>query len=249
MTDFLICRNKYSGIKKKKTYAWKRSVCIASKIHFKFLSYRQPVPVHCRRQLTDLFSVCRSIVVQHQLLIYLAGTGTSHYHTQHSKPNSLSIDCFHRVTRPSQSCPVEPYSQFRSRISLLAQCPSRMLPHPSSRHLGDTKGKTKTPRSQVVIVVGGWSGKGWDGCGQRATTVSSPKPAASGTCFPGERTGQASPGDGKGLRFSRTNILLLTMITALGVGPLNSLGTMPNRWLYIFKSPWNGDYREPPSPG
>lgn len=53
----------------------------------------------------------------------------------------------------------------------------------------------------------------------------------------------------KVLGFPRTNILLLTMITALGVGPLNSLGTMPNRWLYIFKSPWNGDYREPPSPG
>lgn len=54
---------------KKKTYAWNRSVCIASKIHFKFLSYRQPVPVRCRSQLTGLFSVCRSIAVQHQLLI------------------------------------------------------------------------------------------------------------------------------------------------------------------------------------
>lgn len=41
---------------------------------------------------------------------------------------------------------------------------------------------------------------------------------------------------------------VLTMITALGVGPLNSLGTVPNRWLYIFKSLWDGDDQEPQSP-
>lgn len=30
---------------------------------------------------------------------------------------------------------------------------------------------------------------------------------------------------------------LLTTITTLGVGPLTSRCTMPNRWLYIFESP------------
>lgn len=30
---------------------------------------------------------------------------------------------------------------------------------------------------------------------------------------------------------------VLTMITTLGVGPLTSLCTMPNRWLYILELP------------
>lgn len=34
--------------------------------------------------------------------------------------------------------------------------------------------------------------------------------------------------------------LVLTTITTLGVGPLTSRCTTPNRWLYIFKSPRDG---------
>lgn len=34
--------------------------------------------------------------------------------------------------------------------------------------------------------------------------------------------------------------LVLTTITTLGVGPLTSRCTMPNRWLYIFKFPQDG---------
>lgn len=33
---------------------------------------------------------------------------------------------------------------------------------------------------------------------------------------------------------------LLTTITTLGVGPLTSRCTMPNRWLYIFEAPRDG---------
>lgn len=51
------------------------------------------------------------------------------------------------------------------------------------------------------------------------------------------------------LLFSRSRFYSpSTMITALGVGPLNSLGTVPNRWLYIFESLWDGDDQERQSP-
>lgn len=52
----------------------------------------------------------------------------------------------------------------------------------------------------------------------------------------------------KVLNFPAQTSPVLTMITALGVGPLNSLGIVPNRWLYIFKSLWDGGERKLESP-
>lgn len=58
----------------------------------------------------------------------------------------------------------------------------------------------------------------------------------------GARLGSAGPGvlgDAESGRVSHTHPLLTT-ITTLGVGPLTSRCTMPNRWLYIFESPQDG---------
>lgn len=56
------------------------------------------------------------------------------------------------------------------------------------------------------------------------------------------RLGSARPGvreEAESDRIPHTH-LVLTTITTLGVGPLTSRCTMPNRWRYIFESPWDG---------
>lgn len=93
-------------------------------------------------------------------------------------------------------------------------------------------------------------GKGWEHGGEISNLIhpsSKIQPTASGPCFPlepwqGARLGSARPGVREGAErggIPHTH-LVLTTITTLGVGPLTSRCTMPNRWLYIFKSPWDG---------